>query len=148
MFVFALLGVLFAVFHLPVLERRFRLETRRDKAAWALGITLVVAGSLHFLRPAPFLAMMPPALPWPGLLVAVSGVAEMGVGAALLTRRYRRVAAWTAVLLLIAVFPANVYAAVSGVPIPDYSPSPLYRWFRLPMQAVLIGWALAVRPKG
>lgn len=147
MIVFALLAALFALAHLPPLGRLQWLAGPRGKMAAALGLALIFAGLLHFLQPAPFLAMMPPFLPWHRKLVQVSGAAEIAVGFGLLVPRLRRVSAWAAVALLAAVFPANIYAAVSQVEIPGYPSAAWYRWLRLPMQGVLIGCALAVKPR-
>jgi uncharacterized membrane protein len=83
-----------------------------------LAAMFVLTGVSHFvgLRE-DLIAMVPPALPAPALLVTVTGVLELAGAAALLSRR---TAAWAAAglgALLLAMFPANVYAAVSGVQI-------------------------------
>lgn len=106
----------------------------------------VVAGLLHFLVPAFYAQIVPPGLPAPLALVYLSGIAEIAVGLGLLVPRTRRYAAWATVALLIAIFPANVYMATSGVAIEGMpgggDPSALVRWGRLPFQGVLILWAL------
>ncbi len=59
--------------------------------------------------------MVPPALPEPGLLVTITGVLELAGAVGLL---WRRTAPWAAVgltVLLVAMFPANVYAALAGL---------------------------------
>jgi uncharacterized membrane protein len=70
----------------------------------------------------------------------VSGVCEMAGGVGLLIRPLRRTAGWGLVALLCAVFPANVYMAVS----PQLTPGRVFPhwllWARLPLQAVLIAW--------
>ena len=53
----------------------------RAVALWVLAAFFVVAGANHFLNPVPYLAMMPPYLPWPEGLIIVSGVAEIAGGA-------------------------------------------------------------------
>lgn len=94
----------------------------------------VTAGVMHFLKPEFFLRIMPPMLPWPRALVAVSGVAEVLLGVAVLVPATRVWAAWGLIALLIAVFPANIYAAVAAVPGAG-------GWGRLPFQALFIAWA-------
>jgi len=96
----------------------------------------MVAGVFHFVRPATYLAMMPPWLPQPGLLVAVSGLAEIAGGLGLLLVRFRRRAAWGLIALLVAVFPANLQVALHGWPGTDFPRWVL--WVRLPFQALLI----------
>lgn len=98
----------------------------------------VYAGVMHFVKPKPFLSIVPPYLPAHGLLVALSGVAEIAVGIGLLIPATRVWAAWGLIALLIAVFPANVYMAYGEK---FGAISPWIRWGRLPLQVVLIWWA-------
>jgi uncharacterized membrane protein len=112
---------------------------------YVMGSLYVVAGVLHFVVPDLYVQIVPPVLPAPLVLVYLSGLAEIVVGIGLLIPRTRRYAAWATVALLVAVFPANVYMATHGVVIegvPGGDPSPLVRWGRLPLQGVLILWAL------
>ena len=109
-----------------------------------LGALFVVAGSLHFLFPAPYLRIMPPYLPWHRFLVAFSGACEMSLGAGMFTR-FSRWAAWGLVVLLVAVFPANLHMALHSEQFTDLLPRhPAWRrplfWGRLPLQALLVAW--------
>jgi len=61
------------------------------------------------------IAMVPPALPYPGLLVTLTGLLEFAGAAGLLHRRTAPWAAGGLTLLLLAMFPANVYAALEGL---------------------------------
>jgi uncharacterized membrane protein len=111
-------------------------------------IFYIGAGSLHFLRPAPYLKIMPPYIPWHAAMVAVSGGFEILGGFGLLVPRTRRAAAWGLVALLIAVFPANVYMATNPIEAGAVSIAPWIRWGRLPLQLLLIGWLLwCTRPR-
>lgn len=98
----------------------------------------VGAGVLHFVSPKFYLRIMPPYLPAHHLLVALSGVAEIVVGLGLLFPATRVWAAWGLIVLLIAIFPANLYMAYGEK---FQSISPWIRWGRLPLQALLIWWA-------
>jgi uncharacterized membrane protein len=109
---------------------------------WVLAALFVVAGAMHFVFPAVYVRIVPPYLPYPAGLVAVSGVAEILGGLGLLVERTRRAAAVGLALLLLAVFPANWWMAASHVefgnpPIPAW-----VLWARLPLQVPLIWWAL------
>jgi uncharacterized membrane protein len=105
-----------------------------------LAAFFVVAGAAHFLSPDPYVAIMPPLLPWPLALVYVSGIAEIAGGLGVLFPPTRRCAATGLILLLLAVFPANLYAAHHGMqPFGRAVPSWIL-WTRLPLQAVLIAW--------
>jgi uncharacterized membrane protein len=107
-----------------------------------LAIFFIIAGSLHFIFPAPYFRIMPPFLPWPGALIAISGAAEILGGAGLLTARWRRPAAYGLALLLVAVFPANIYMAIAHVEFPGWLGQSWFQWLRLPLQLVLIAWVL------
>lgn len=106
---------------------------------YLLAILFVLAGVNHFLNPEFYLKMMPPYLPWHLFLVYLSGVFEIVLGALLLIPRFTRIAVWGIIMLLIAVFPANIHMAVNPQLYPDISPLAL--WIRLPFQLVLIAWA-------
>jgi uncharacterized membrane protein len=100
------------------------------------------AGINHFRAPEFYLPIMPPWLPWHEELVFLSGVAELLIGIGLLIPRTRALAAWGAIALLIAVFPANLHMALADVPVGDPPQSAgVLRWVRLPLQLVLIAWA-------
>ncbi len=90
-----------------------------------MALFYIFAGYNHFARPEFYLRMMPPYIPYHDAMVFLSGVAELGLGVA----------------LLIAIFPANVHMAVANVPFGD-APS-WAAWARLPFQALFIGWAWA-----
>lgn len=80
-----------------------------DRLAKILSAILLVPGVLHFLAPKPFDSIVPEELPGDARAYTyASGVAEVGIGAALLVPRWRRRAAGLAALLFTAVFPANV----------------------------------------
>jgi uncharacterized membrane protein len=106
---------------------------------WLLAALFVFAGVSHFLRPQFYDPMVPPYLPWPHLLVVISGIAEIVLGVALLIPRASRLAAIGLIALLIAVFPANIHMAMHPQLFPQFDPIAL--WIRLPMQLVLIAWA-------
>ena len=113
---------------------------------YLMGPLYVVAGLLQFVVPELYVQIVPPVFPAALALVYLSGLAEVAVGIGLLLPRTRRYAAWGLVALLVAIFPANVYMATSGVVVEGMpgggDPSALVRWGRLPLQGVLILWAL------
>jgi uncharacterized membrane protein len=102
----------------------------------------VFAGVNHFRDPGFYLPMMPPYLPWHAELVALSGVAEIGLGLALLVPAWRRLAAWGVMALLVAIFPANLHVALHDVPIGGRAEGlGIWNWVRLPFQLPLLVWA-------
>ena len=106
------------------------------------------AGAMHFLRPAPYLKIMPSYLPWHSELVAVSGLLEILGGVGLLYPPTRRAAAWGLVALLVAVFPANVFMAMSPVEAGAGALPAFVRWGRLPLQPLLVWWVLSCTRPG
>jgi uncharacterized membrane protein len=86
---------------------------------WLMGAFYVLAGMNHFRAPEFYLPIMPPYLPWHAQLVFLSGVAEVIVGVGLLMPRTRVLAAWAAIALLLAVYPANIHMALADVPVGD-----------------------------
>ncbi|MGH7893897.1 MAG: DoxX family protein [Candidatus Binatia bacterium] len=113
---------------------------------YPMGVLYVVAGITHFTNPGFFRQIVPPMLPAPALLVVVSGIAEISLGLLVMLPATRRFAAWGLVALLIAVYPANIYMAVSNLQLVDPpawmgQPTPLGLWLRLPVQFLLMYWA-------
>ena len=98
------------------------------------------AGMMHFIRPEFYLKLMPPFIPWHAAMVQLSGLCEILGGLGLLHPKTRRMAGWGLVALLVAVFPANLYMATNPVEAGAAAMSPLIRWGRLPLQALLIWW--------
>jgi uncharacterized membrane protein len=107
-----------------------------------LGAFFLVAGSLHFLKPKPYVATVPDVLPRKLEIVYASGVAEIAGGALVLPARTRRAAGWWLIATLVAVFPANVNMAVNAERFRSV-PEPLL-WARLPVQGLLIAWVWRV----
>lgn len=103
-----------------------------------LGAFFLFAGAMHFLKPRPYVAIVPDALPRKRELVFASGVAELAGGAGVLVPRTRRLAGWWLIATLLAIFPANVNMAVNAERFP-LVPEQLL-WVRLPLQGALIAW--------
>jgi len=103
---------------------------------------LTTSGVLHFLRPAPFVSIVPRRLPHKAGLVAVSGAAELGCAALLAYPASRRFGGAASALLFAAVFPANVSMALGSGPRPLWYRGAL--WARLPLQIPLVVWSLRV----
>ena len=106
---------------------------------YLLGALFVIAGINHFVHTAFYLSIMPPYLPWHLELVYLSGVAEAGLGAMVLVRRWAVWAGWGLIALMVAVFPANLHMATHPELYPSLSKLGL--WLRLPLQGLLIAWA-------
>ena len=93
-------------------------------------------GIKHFTDPIWFMQIMPPYLPWHKELVYISGAFEIFFGIMLLFKKTRYIAGSGLILLLIAVFPANIHLAQTNGLAMDTSAA--IAWGRLPIQAIFI----------
>ena len=109
---------------------------------WVMAGFYIFGGFNHLMNPGFYLAIMPPDLPNPEWLNVLSGLAEIVLGVYILEPRVRVLAAWGIIALLVAVFPANVYAALENVGGDGPGTGAgMGNWIRLPFQAVFIVWA-------
>jgi uncharacterized membrane protein len=114
-----------------------RLASWRNAGLGALAIMFLVTSSAHFngLK-YDLAAMMPEPLPDGLWIIYLSGLFEIAGAIGLLIPQTRRLAGLALVLLLVAQFPANVNAALNGIPLGGEPPTPL--WLRTPMQVLFI----------
>lgn len=101
----------------------------------------IFAGVMHFVIPRRYESTVPPSSPVPPReAVAISGVAEIAGGLAVLDDRTLPAARWGLLALLAAVYPANVHMALNPDQVSGLKDVPRWLlWARLPMQA-LFGW--------
>ena len=103
---------------------------------YVMSLFYVLAGIKHFTNLNWYMKIMPPYLPLHKELVYISGAFEIILGLMLLLDKTRFIAGWGLILLLIAVFPANIYLAqTNGAAL---NASPAIAWGRLPFQAIFI----------
>jgi uncharacterized membrane protein len=110
---------------------------------WPFAGLFIASGVLHFTKSDFYLRLMPPYIPMHSELVAISGVIEGALGGMLLVPRTQRIAAWALIATLVAIFPANIYGAVTAGTHNPAMPgvSVEIAWLRLPIQPLLIAWA-------
>jgi uncharacterized membrane protein len=122
---------------------RLRVLSTAQRIGVAVAAAFYVgAGALHFIKPEPYLRIMPPYIPWHEAMVRVSGAFEILGGLGLLVSATRRAAAWGLIALLVAVFPSNIYMATHPIEAGALSIAPVLRWGRLPLQLLLVWWLL------
>jgi uncharacterized membrane protein len=93
---------------------------------------------MHFVIPRQYEAIVPARLAGRRReIVAISGVAELAGGLAVLPARTRRGARWWLLATLAAVYPANIEMALHPERFPKIPASAL--WARLPVQG-LFAW--------
>ena len=124
------------------------MDRARDLGRFAFAGAFAAVGVLHFLSPRVFVDHLPAQVPGRLPIVYATGALELALAAAFALAppaQRRRVGLITAAYL-IAVFPANIYVALAGVPI---YPAPWLAWARLPLQPLLVWWALrSTSPRG
>lgn len=104
---------------------------------YLMSIFYIAAGVMHFFKPKIYLKIIPKYFPKPELLNFITGAFEIIFGIGLLFESTRSFSAICIILLLLAVFPANIYMyqkGSKGIP----------KWMlllRLPLQFALIAWA-------
>ena len=104
-----------------------------------MGIFYISIGISHFTSPIWYVQIVPPYLSYKLELVYISGLFEILFGGMLFFRKTRFLAGWGLILLLIAVYPANIYLAqTNGAAM---NTTPLIAWGRLPVQFIFIGLA-------
>lgn len=111
--------------------------------AFRMAAMLAGIGTLHFVAPKPFDGIVPAELPGSARFYTyASGVAELGVAAALAVPRTRRAGALAAIALYLAVFPGNVNMVRLWWDKP--LPMRLIAIARLPLQVPMITQALKI----
>ncbi|MEZ4229143.1 MAG: DoxX family protein [Polyangiaceae bacterium] len=110
-------------------------------SAYVMAFFYFSAGLMHFINPSFFEQIVPGVLPFPLLIVYLSGAAELALGAGLVLPKTRHWAAWGVVALLVAVYPANLYHWVADVKVDDVQVPAIYHPIRALVQVLLIAWA-------
>ena len=144
--------VLVVVTLLARLSGQLGAASLRDWAASTrvgLAVMLCFTAAAHFnsMRP-DLVAMVPPSIPNPELMVTFTGVCEILGAVGLLIPRTRRIAAVALIALMLALLPANIHAAQAGLTLRGAPATPIIP--RVALQALFIAllWWSGVRPHG
>jgi len=105
---------------------------------YLMGLMYIAGGIYHFVQPRFYIKMIRNFLPYPAFIVYLSGVIEILLGIGICIPATRSLAAYGVILLLIAIFPANINMAWHA---DQWKYSPIILWLRLPLQFLLIWWA-------
>jgi len=103
-----------------------------------------VAGILHFVQDDVFAAIVPPLLPFPFLIVWITGVMELVLAVGLVMPKYRKLSGLLLAPYLLAVLPANIYMAMADIPFDGKDLTTVQLWGRVALQFPLIAvilWA-------
>ncbi|MBL0173234.1 MAG: hypothetical protein IPP90_21630 [Gemmatimonadaceae bacterium] len=109
-----------------------------------LVVLFLIAGIAHFIVPAWFDRIVPTWVPNARVATLLSGAAEIAGAIGLLIPAARAAAGWGLIMLLLAVFPANVNMLQLAQATQASAGYLAALWIRLPLQSLLIWWVWRV----
>ena len=111
-----------------------------------LAVMFLFTAAAHFnsMR-ADLIRMVPPALPNASFMVTFTGVCEILGALGLLIPRTRKLAAVALIVFLVAVLPANIHAAISGVTLRGAPATPLLPRIALQLLFIALVWWSGMR---
>ncbi|ELK46685.1 hypothetical protein QRD89_01600 [Halobacillus sp. ACCC02827] len=117
----------------------------RKIGLYLFAVAFFYAGVTHFIYDHGFARMFPSWVPFKLELVYMSGITEWLLALLLIFPQTRRAAGFATAIFLVAVLPANIYAAIYDIPAPwtDETTSTAL-WIRPFLQPLLIWWVLVV----
>jgi len=120
----------------------------RDWAAstrYGLALMFCFTAAAHFnAMRADLIRMVPPWVPNPEFMVTFTGICEVLGAIGLLIPRTRRVAGVALILFLLAVLPANIHAAQTGLTIAGEPVTPLIPRIALQVLFIVLVWWSAI----
>jgi uncharacterized membrane protein len=135
--------ILTAVFVTAYAINRYLLGGRLSSSfigRFALALFLLIIGVVHFTDPQPMVQMMPDYFPYKLELVYFTGVCELAAVIGLLWNRTSKLTGLMLIMFFVAILPANIEGALRSVPWGGMIDGPVYLFFRIPMQILLIVW--------
>lgn len=105
---------------------------------WFFAVFFFFAAIMHFVKVDSFVAMVPPMLPFPRLIVWATGIMELVFAVGLILPKYRKLSGFWLAPYLLAVLPANIYMAMYNIPLGDRAMIPVVLWVRVALQFPLI----------
>lgn len=112
----------------------------RTRAKVGVSLLFLVTASGHFTQTAAMAQMLPPWVPSRVGIIYVTGVLELLGAIGIWVPGMAKPTGLCLILMLVGVFPSNVYAALNRVPFGGHESGPVYLLVRLPFQVMLIAW--------
>lgn len=112
----------------------------RSAAAWGAGVLFMFTGLGHLMQTEQFTWMLPEWVPQRALLIYATGVLEFMIAAGFFFREIRWMSGVAALAVLVAFFPANIYAAFKHIPMSGNEWGPAYLLVRAPLQVAILLW--------
>ena len=118
-----------------------RLSSWREAGLYAVAMMFLFTGFTHYTgMKNDYTAMLPGPLSGSLGMIYLTGALQIAGAVGLLVPRTRKLAGICLALLLVAMFPGNVYAALNEIEFRGDAPTPL--WLRTPIQLFFIGMVL------
>ena len=114
------------------------MKNLKSLGSWFFAVFFFYAGLMHFVQEESFTAIVPPSIPFPNVIVWITGFMELVFAVFLVLPRYRKLAGLLLAPFLLAVLPANIYMAMNNVPFGEMSATPTILWLRVVLQFPLI----------
>jgi len=104
-----------------------------------LGVFMIFGGVQHFIKPTFYLPFVPTFLPFPIMIIYLSGILEIGLGILLfLNTKYAKLGALGVFYLMLLFLPVHIWDVFSATPAIGSHTAAL---IRLPFQFLFIAWA-------
>ena len=116
------------------------ITSKKNISCILISLIFISIGILHFKMTEKFILIVPPIIPYAKEVVYISGIFEILGGVGILIPKLKRQAAFGLILLLIAVFPANIYMALYNIQLGGVLNNSILQWLRLPLQIIFIWW--------
>lgn len=110
----------------------------KNATIYIMSLLYIVVGIKHFTDTNFFINIVPPYLIFKEEIVYISGFIEILMGLLLIFKKTRKLASWGLIILLIAVFPANIYLYLSEIPREILEITKEQALIRMPFQIPLI----------
>lgn len=120
----------------------FKDKSYRELGAYSMAIFLVFFGLSHFYKQDELILMLPDFMPFPEVIIFITGIIEIILAVGLIFPTTRRLSGILIAIYFIAVLPANIYKAVNTVEISGTLSNDTMSWVRIFFQPIFIIWAL------
>jgi uncharacterized membrane protein len=109
----------------------------------AMAAMLTVTGIAHFAFSKGMALMIPEIIPFRMELIYITGVLELLAAIGLLVNRFSAWTGWLLIAFFVLLLPANIYGYMKHVDMQKATfdgKGPVHLWYRIPLQAIFIGW--------
>lgn len=135
-----IVSFLASLFVLRIINKEYNVALA---ARISMSIMLFFTALGHFLFSKGMTLMIPDIIPFKLFLVYGTGVLEVLLAIGLHIEKYREFTAWSIIIFLIMMLPANIKASILELNYQtgEYNGKGLaYLWFRIPLQVLFIVW--------